>query len=249
MLFGFDGVKSEYQLTEIRLRILGIAAKWLFMLCVPILLLTASLAGAANSLRLYEYGAETYNVSQRLADAGLELTDSEIKQVYADLISYFNSNKENVNITVVKNGEPFNLFTPEETIHFRDVKGLIWLDYWLLLGTLVYALAYAGVSLFRWRDRRGLAWGLIGGGGITLALMLAFGLGAVFGFGDLFYQFHLVFFTNPYWSAEGFMLKLFPEDFFRDAALFCALTTVGLAIILGGVSGGYLLFSRRRAKS
>ncbi len=222
-----------------KLKVLGIAAKWLFILCLPILLLTASLGGAVNSLWLYNYGSERYDVSQKLADAGLELTDSELEQVYAGLISYFN--------TGVKDGEPFDLFTPEEVIHFKDVKGLIWLDYWLLLGTLIYVLTYAEVSLFWRKDRRQLARGLVGGSGITLALMLAFGLGTVSGFGDLFYQFHLLFFSNLYWSAEGYMLKLFPEDFFRDAALFCALATAGLAIILGGVAGSYLLFTRSKA--
>ena len=45
----------------------------------------------------------------------------------------------------------------------------IWI--WVLLGTLIYALVYAGVRLFWRKDRRQLAWGLVGGSGLTLALM------------------------------------------------------------------------------
>jgi len=236
----------------IKMRILGIIAKWLFMLCLPVLLLTVSLGWAANSLWLYKYGFEKYNISQTLADSGLKLTDSELENIYAGLISYFNSPDEYISITVVKDGKPFNLFTPEETIHFRDVKGLIRLDYWVLLGTLVYALAYAGVRLF-WQKRRHwrhLAWGLVGGGSLTLALiLLVFGLGTLLGFDQLLYRFHLVFFTNLYWSAEGYMLLLFPENLLRDMALFCAATTAGLAIILGGVGGGYLLTTSRKVSS
>ena len=220
------------------------------MLCLPVLLLTTSLGGAANSLRLYKYGSEKYNVSQSLADAGLKLTDSELENIYAGLISYFNSHDEYISITVTQDGKPFKLFTPEETIHFRDVKGLIRLDYRVLLGTLVYALAYAGVCLF-WRKRRywRLAWGLVGGGSLTLVLiLLVFGLGMLLGFDLLLYRFHLVFFTNLYWSAEGYMLLLFPENLLRDMALFCATITAGLAIILGGVGGSYLLFTRGKAK-
>ena len=234
------------------MKVLSIAAKWLFMLCLPTLLLTASLGWAVNSLWLYQYGFEKYNVSQTLANSGLKLTDSELENIYAGLISYFNSHDEYISITVAKDGKPFNLFTPEETIHFRDVKGLIRLDYWVLLGTSVYALAYAGVCLF-WRKRRYwryLAWGLVGGGSLTLALiLLVFGLGTLLGFSQLLYWFHLVFFTNPYWSAEGYMLLLFPEDFLRDAALFCALIIAGLAIILGGVGGGYLILAKNRIKT
>jgi len=141
------------------------------------------------------------------------------------------------------------LFTPEEVIHFRDVKGLIWLDYWILLGTLIYALSYAGVSLF-WHKRRywrRLAWGAVGGSSITLALMLALGLGIRLNFAPLFTQFHFIFFTNEFWAAEGYMLLLFPQGFWYDATLFCALATAVGAVVLGGLAGGYLLFNRSRA--
>jgi len=231
------------------LKVLSITARWLFILCLPILLLTASLGWAVNSLWLYKYGSHKYDVSQTLADSGLELADSELEKVYAGLISYFNSDEEYISLTVIKDGKPFKLFNDEEVIHFRDVKGLIWLDYWLLLGTLIYILAYAGGSLF-WRKQeywRQLALAIVGGSGISLALMLTLGLGVLFGFGQLFYQFHLLFFSNEFWSAEGYMLLLFPEPFFYDAALFCALATAGLAIILGGVAGSYLLFAKSKA--
>ncbi len=219
------------------MKILGISAKWLFMLCLPVLLLTASLGWATNSLWLYKYGFEKYDVSQITG-----LADSELDKVATGLISYFNSGEEYITLTVVKDDESFELFTPEETIHFKDVKGLIWLDYWVLLGTLVYALVYAGVCLFWQRKRywRRLAWGVIGGSSITLALMLALGLGTLLGFRQLFTQFHLLFFSNQFWSAEGYMLLLFRERFFYDAALFCGSIIVGLAIILGVVGGIYL---------
>ena len=226
------------------MRFLDIAAKWLFILCLPILLLTASIGWAANSLWLYEYGFYKYSVSQTP-----ELADFDLEEVATGLISYFKSDEEYINLTVVKDGKTLELFTPEEIIHFRDVKGLIRLDYWVLLGTLIYALAYAGVSLFWRKDWRQLAWGVVWGSGITLALMLALGLGTMLGFDQLFYQFHLISFTNEFWSAEGYMLLLFTRDFFYDAAIFCALATAGLAIILGGVAGGYLVSNRRRSVS
>ena len=220
------------------MRMLGIAAKWVFMLCLPILLLTASLGWAVNSLWLYKYGFEKYDVSSTTG-----LADSELEKAATGLISYFNSDEEYISLTVVKDGQPFELFTREEVIHFRDVKGLIWLNYWVLLGTLIYTLGYTVVSLF-WRKRqywRRLAWATVGGSGITLALMLALGLGTLLGFSQLFYQFHLLLFSNEFWSAKGYMLLLFPQGFWYDATLFVALGTVGMAAILGGVAGGYLV--------
>jgi len=229
-----------------KLRILGIVAKWLFILCLPILLLTASIGGAVNSLWLYKYGFDKYNVSQTTG-----LAETELEKAATGLISYFNSDGEYISLTVMKDGEPFELFNEKEVIHLKDVKGLIWLDYWVLLGTLIYALGYALVSLLWRKDWRRLAWGVVGGGGITLGLMLALGLGTLLGFDQLFWQFHLISFANELWQLDptrDYLIMLFPQGFWYDATVFCVLATAGLAIILGGVAGGYLMFSRRRAR-
>jgi integral membrane protein (TIGR01906 family) len=228
------------------MKALGIAAKWVFMLCLPFLLFTASLAWAINSLWLYNYGFEKYGISQVTG-----LADSELDKAAAGLVSYFNSGEEYISLTVVKDGEPFELFNYRETIHLKDVKGLVWLDYWVLLGTLVYVLAYALVYLFwhRPKYRRHLAWGVVGGSAITLGLMLALGLGSLFGFNQIFWQFHVISFTsNDFWlldPASDYLKMLFPDGYFYDVVLFCTLGVAGAAVILGGVSGVWLRFSRK----
>ena len=230
------------------MKILGIAAKWLFILCLPVLLLSSSVGWVANSLWLYKYGFEKYDVSQTTG-----LARPELEKAARGLISYFNSGEEYITVTVVKDGEPFELFNEKEIIHLKDVKGLIWLDYRLWLGTLIYALAYAIVSLF-WRRKRywrRLAWAVIGGSGLTLALMLALGLGTLLNFDQLFLQFHLISFTNELWlldPTKDYLIMLFPQGFFYDAAIFCAGITAGLAVILGGVSGWYLSSTRIRQR-
>jgi len=221
-------------------RILGIAAQWLFILCLPLLLLMASMGVAVNSLWLYKYGFEKYNISQATG-----LAEAELEKAGKGLIGYFNSGEEYISLTVVKDGQSFELFNQREVIHLKDVKGLIWLVYRVLLGTLSYILGYAGVSLF-WRKRRywrRLAWGVIGGSSITLALMLALGLGTLMGFDQLFLQFHLISFDNPFWQLDptkDYLIMLFPQGFWYDATLFCALAAVFGAVVLGGVAGVYL---------
>ncbi|MFC1983715.1 TIGR01906 family membrane protein [Chloroflexota bacterium] len=226
------------------MKILGICTKWLFILCLPVLLLTASIGWAVNSQWLYKYGFEKYNVSQTTG-----LAEVELEKAATGLISYFNSGEEYISLTVMKDGKPFELFNQREVAHLRDVKGLMRLDFYLLLGILIYALSYAGVSLC-WRRRRHwrqLGRGVINGSGLTLALMLALGLGALFNFDQLFYQFHLISFTNELWQLDpgrDYLIMLFPGGFWYDAAIFCTLATAGLAIILGGVAGGYLLLTK-----
>jgi len=247
MLFSLNGVKSGYDDWRKDLRILAISTKWLFILCLPVLLLTASIGWAVNSPWLYKYGFEKYDVSQTTG-----LAEVELEKAATGLIGYFNSGEEYISLTVVKDGESFELFNQREVAHLKDVKGLIWLDYRLLVGTLIYALGYAGVSLFWRKDWRRLMWGVVGGSGLTLALMLALGLGALLNFDQLFLQFHLISFANELWQldpAKDYLIMLFPQGFWYDAFLFCASITAGLSIVLGGVAGSAYYFSRMRAVS
>lgn len=226
------------------MRILSIATQGLFILCLPLLLLAASIGGAANSLWLYKYGFEKYNVSQTTG-----LAQPELEKTATTLIRYFNSDEDYISLTVEKDGKPFNLFNQQEVAHLKDVKGLFWLDYWIFLGTLIYALGYAGVSLWQKAWRR-LAWGLVGGSGLTIALMLALGLGTLFNFDQLFLQFHIISFTNELWRLDptkDYLIMLFPRGFWYDATVFCTLATVVGGVILGGMGGGIIYSSTSSA--
>ena len=215
------------------------------MLCLSVLLLTTSISWAMNSLWLYKYGFAKYEISQSTG-----LAKAELDKAARGLISYFNSGDEHISLTVTKGGEPFELFNQREVIHLKDVKGLVWLDYWVLLGTLLYTSGYAAGSLF-WRKRqnwRQLAWGMVGGGSLTLALMLALGLGTLLGFDRLFLQFHLLSFANEFWQLDptrDYLIMLFPQGFWYDATLFVALGAVVGAVMLGGAVGGHLFFRGR----
>jgi integral membrane protein (TIGR01906 family) len=225
------------------LRFFIIAGRWLFMFSLPVLLLSASICFVGNSLWLYKAGFHRHDVRQA---SGLD--ETALETAATSLINYFNSDDEYVEVTVTKDGVPFELFTEEEIFHFRDVKGLIRLDYYLLMGTLLYSLVYVAVSIL-WQKPlywRLLAWGVVGGSGITLLLMLVLTLLSLVNFDNLLLQFHLFSFSNEFWSAEGYMLLLFPQGFWYDATMLCGIITAFLALVLAGVSISYLLRTRRR---
>ena len=210
-----------------------IVAKWLFVICLPVLLLTASVTWAANSGWLYRYGFDKYDVGET---TGLE--KAELDKAADGLIGYFNSGDELIDITVVKDGEPFQLFNEREIGHLKDVKALFRQVYWLLLGTLLYGLVYTGLSLFVWKDKKGIAQGLLYGGVLTLVLMAVLGIVIMADFDSFFYRFHLISFANDLWMlnpATDYLIMLFPQGFWFDTALFCALTTALGALILGGI--------------
>lgn len=231
------------------MRIVSTAAKWLFILVFPLLLMTGTIAVAFNIQPLYEYGFSKYGISQSTG-----IAETELNKAASGLISYFNSGEEHIDITLVKDGKPFQLFNQREVSHLKDVKELIRLDYRVALWTGIFVLAYAGVSLFWQRKRhwKRLALGVFVGSCITLAIMLALGIGSLLNFEQLFLQFHLLSFANDLWQLDpsrDYLIMLFPEGFWYDAALFCGLGTTVLALVLGGLTSGYLLHIRKRSRA
>ncbi|MBA7473182.1 MAG: TIGR01906 family membrane protein [Dehalococcoidia bacterium] len=220
------------------MRVFHKVTKWLFILCLPLILLSASIGGAANSLALYRYGFDKYDVSRTTG-----LSELELDRAARGLVYYFNSSDEYINLTVVKDNQAFTLFNQREAIHLKDVRGLFRLDYWILLGTLIYALIYVGflIWLKEWHQ---LARGLLWGSGLTIGLIVVLGLSAMLNFDQFFLQFHRLSFTNELWQldpSQDYLIMLFPRGFWYDATLFIAIATAVGAVILGGV--GIYIFS------
>jgi len=227
-------------------RIIATTARWLFILCLPVTLLTASIGLAVNSQWLYEYGFNKYDVRQTTG-----LADSELRKAASGLISYFNSGEDFIDLTVIKDGQPFPLFNEREIAHLKDVKRLIRLDYQVMLGTGIYVLLYAVTSLCWLAEecRRRLAQAAIASSGLTLGLILLIGLAAVLDFQGFFLWFHHVSFANDLWlldPSRDYLIMLFPEGFWYDATIFLALLIVVLAVLAAGVAGGYLLITRTK---
>jgi uncharacterized membrane protein len=70
--------------------------------------------------------------------------------------------------------------------------------------------------------------------------MFAAGIGALINFDQLFYDLHLLIFTNNFWSVEGNMLLLFPDGFWYDTVTCLLIVIAIMTIILGGLSWVYL---------
>lgn len=232
------------------MRIISRFAQWLFILCLPVLAITGSIAGAVNSTWLYTAGFEKHHVPESLAENGLPLTSTDLGDIAHGFIRYFNSGEEFIHLTVQIDGQTIELFNQEEIIHFKDVKGLFRLDYGVLLGTFLYCLLFTLVSLF-WRKgnyNRLLARSAIIGSGIGLGIMALIGIGILLDFDSLFYGFHLISFSNEFWSAAGNMLLLFPQGFWFDAVIYCAIFTAVVALVLGIIGGIYIVKVRRNER-
>lgn len=213
----------------------------LFILALPVLFLTSNLRWEINEVRLYESGFEKYDVG---ATTGLDKT--ELAKAAKELVRYFNSREEPIQVRVQVGGEEFNLFNEREQVHLKDVKGLVRLVYGVQRAALVYVLGYILASILlggAWR--RGLPRQVLWGSALTFALMLLLGLVNIFGFEHFFLGFHLVSFSNEFWildPSKDFLIRLFPAGFFYDAAILLAMATATEALLVGGVAWW---FSRR----
>ncbi|MCJ7514676.1 MAG: TIGR01906 family membrane protein [Dehalococcoidia bacterium] len=219
----------------------------LFACCLPVLLVTGTICWEVNELRLYEYGFDKYEISQATG-----LDSQQLSTVAQHLIDYFDLRTDSAQIEVNKDGTKFSLFNERELIHLEDVRNLIQRDYWVQRGSLLL-MAVCALALFfgfkrKWRVTvRGLFWGSV----ITLGLMIILALWALFGFERFFILFHLISFSNQYWMldpARDYLIRLFPEGFFYDAALLGYGVVMFEALFIGGIAWGTLRLTARRAQ-
>jgi integral membrane protein (TIGR01906 family) len=223
------------------LKILNLVTKVLFVICLTVLLLSGSLAWGFNSSWILEYGFSKYDVSGNTG-----LAPSELQFISRDWVRYINSGDQYWHIQIERQEGSFVLFSEEEQMHFRDVKQLIRLDYSILIITFSLAVLYSLIWSFlrHGKYRRQLALNTLWGSGLTILLLILLGLASLLDFDQLFIQLHHLIFSNSYWSAEGYMLLLFPGGFWFDAAMICVGFVAVLALILGFSSFYYLRRTR-----
>lgn len=208
---------------------------WLFVCCLPLLVITADIRWGVGEVRLYEYGFDKYHISRVTG-----IDELELRKTALHLIDYFNLETDTAQVTVIKNGEEFNLFNERELVHLQDVRNLIQLDYWVWRGTLaIMVICVLMLLLWLKSDWRILIRGLLWGSLATLGLVVVLAFWAVFGFDQLFLLFHLVSFSNELWildPAKDYLIMLFPGGFFYDAALFGFGAVIVEVILLCGIA-------------
>jgi len=219
------------------LRILNIAASVLFIVCIPVLLVTSNGRGAINTRRLYEYGYDKYNVE---VETGL--SRAELMHITDELIMYFSAPGE---LAVADS------FNKREISHLADVKNLIGLYSWIQEACLIYVIGYVflGYYLLKKKWWPMLSKRLIWGCGLTLGILAAAGIAIAIDFEAVFDWFHHISFNNLDWLGlpSELLIKLYPEGFFFEASLFVVIATVIECVLIGGLSAGYLIYRRRKS--
>ena len=218
-----------------------------FIVLIPILLLSVSIAWAFNSLWIYKAGFTKYDVGQTLGLSSVELDRSA-----SELIAYFNNpHQEYLDINVTYNtGETAPLYDQADILHMKDVKSIIWLDYGLLLFAVIYSLVYILVNAI-WNKRNGcreIGLGAVWGGGLTVGLLCFLSIFVITSFDSFFITFHEIFFPQGNWQFPfgDTMITLFPDGFWSNVTMLVGLVALALAIIVLSVGLLLLRINKRR---
>ena len=208
----------------------------LFVLAIPLFILSASVAWAVNDEGLYQQGFDDYRISTRTG-----ISQVDLRAVGADIRRYFNSSEESLRVRARVYGVERELFTAQEVTHMRDVKVLVQKVYLVMqvAGAFLVAGIIGGIIWYRSSSPDKLALLFQWGAWLTLALVTGVGLLALTGFDALFLRFHQLSFSNDFWQLDphtDYLIILFPQGFWFDATMRVGLTAVTAALGLIGVS-------------
>jgi integral membrane protein (TIGR01906 family) len=131
----------------------------------------------------------------------------------------------------LRSAEGLPLYNERELIHMRDVQIVTNAAYATL--AVVAVLAVVCIAVLWRRDRARLWVALRAGAWLTLLLIAAVVILAVLAWDVFFTGFHSVFFEDGTWYflTSDTLIRLFPEQFWFDAALVIG----GLAVLEAGV--------------
>ncbi|MBI2906745.1 MAG: TIGR01906 family membrane protein [Chloroflexi bacterium] len=219
----------------------------LFILALPVWLITSNVRVAAGRAVLYEYEFQKNNTA---FTSGIEKAD--LARVARGFGEYFSSAEEEMNLEVTAGGVRRRLFNDREVAHLKDVKGIVQLVYRVQAMALAYLLGYFAVSyaLKSYSKLPGVGVLLLLSSAATIASLGAAGVAVLLGFDALFLQFHLLSFSNNLWQLDprtDYLIRIVPREFFFDASLFIAAATILEAAVVG--AGAYLWRSLARKRA
>lgn len=222
------------------------AATLLFILSIPVALITTNIRAAVNEPHLYDFSIDQYNGA---IVSGIPAT--ELKSANRQLIGYFNDNEQRaINVVVTDSeGSDISLFKPHEIIHLSDVKDLLKKVFAVQTGAAIFALVFVA-SVVIWSGEataRTLAHSLLRASALTIAVIALAAIAAVAGFDAIWNRFHLLAFTNDFWQlspSSDHLIQMFPEKFWQLAILVVCAFTILEALVLGAIAGGYIHYSR-----
>ncbi len=186
-----------------------------------------------NTDSFYEFEFNKNNTALKTG-----INPSELSIVVDNIQDFFNEkSNEKINISVYINGIEKKLFNSKEIHHMIDVKNLILniklLNYSFWTIAIIILLIKISLSkdkilnLFRVIAKSYFIYSV----SILMSILILLALS----FRWIFYFFHIISFDNNLWILDprtDYLIKIFEEVFFMDAAILIGILTLSYSIII-----------------
>ncbi|MDD3461942.1 MAG: TIGR01906 family membrane protein, partial [Mesotoga sp.] len=193
----------------------------IFIITIPLLLISSTVLLEMNCLPFYEYAYQKYQISGVTG-----FSDEQLMGITRHLVQFFNGKIASPQLMLENQGKPMYLFHDYEITHLQDVKVLFRYTFYLALITLIYGAGYlffTGIS--GGKKRWHFFWkGVRNGSILTLGLLLSLGAAIFIGFYNIFIKFHYLVFGDPQSSPwmlnplTDYLVMMYPLNFWQDAA-------------------------------
>ncbi|MFA5064178.1 MAG: TIGR01906 family membrane protein [Dehalococcoidia bacterium] len=220
-------------MTEIKAKKIN-PAGWLVLavlfISIPVLIISSTVNIYAHSPGLYRYGFNKYEIS-----AATGISDIHLEGVAQNMVDYFSGKLVSPQMAVEAWEQPRLLYNQKELTHLEDVRYIISV-FKMLQTAAILAFLASGAAVFAMLGIRRLLRGILAGAIVTVALMTLLTVWSLIDFYSLFYLFHIVSFSNELWlldPSKDYLIMMFTESFFYDAAIMVTATIIAEAVILG----------------
>ncbi|MCX6005572.1 MAG: TIGR01906 family membrane protein [Chloroflexi bacterium] len=199
------------------------------ILLIPLFIIPNTVCLVVDSYSLYKYGFNKYGISEITG-----INNDQLDTVAKKMIDYFDGKIQSPQLMVANNKGYFELYSDKELIHLEDVRKIIELFKTMQLVALLL-LIILGIILYVRRGIYQVLKALQLGSIIILGIMAVLIAWSLIDFDSIFLLFHLVSFSNNLWildPSKDYLIMMFPEGFFNDAAILIISAIIIQAVIL-----------------
>ena len=186
-----------------------------------------------NTDAFYEFEFNKNNTALKTG-----INEDDLSRIVDNIQDFFNEkSNEKINMLIHINGVKKELFNSKEIKHMIDVKNLILniklFNYIMWAATLIILLFRISLS----KEKKSNSIHIIAKSYFiySVSILIATIILLALSFRWIFYFFHIISFDNNLWILDprtDYLIKIFEEVFFMDAAIFIGILTLFSSIII-----------------
>ena len=209
--------------------LIGSLASIVIVISIPLLIMSTTVTAYVGNEELYKNCFNKYQISKTTGISNIQL-----EEVARKMVDYLVGSSQSPQVTVTRNGGQFQLYNEKELLHLEDVRDIIQL---FKVAQVVSIILFVILAVFIYLNAgvKHLLRLIKIGSIVTATFTVLIVAWALIDFNSLFLIFHFISFSNDLWILDptrDYLIMIFPEGFFNDAALMIILTILLCAGII-----------------